>query len=64
MRMSNGLKFTDICKLPDSENQTSTSDSEFEGVDDDKDEMEKAIDYLVLLHAEKNRTVILSHTFL
>ena len=34
--MANGLKCTDMCKLPDCDNQPSTSDSE-ESADDDED---------------------------
>lgn len=38
--MANGLKFTDMCKLPDCNNQSSTSDSEESADEEDEDENE------------------------
>ena len=42
--MTNGLKCTDMCRLPDCENQTSFSDNE-ESTDEDEDGMEDDSDY-------------------
>jgi hypothetical protein len=42
--MANGLKCTDMCRLPDCDNQTSISDNQ-ESADEDEDELENDSDY-------------------